>query len=360
MAPRSDTTRRRTPSSLVSKRLRKAHNSIPSCPGDVQQLDVLYPRAKLIKQFGNGKSGAIVILIQHDGVDKIVKFYMDAYKPVRSQVNRHTSTSKERYQTNNNRPLTEVLTSQCLSGTVGYPSVERVLCTYIPPSWKAHFKITNTISHPTLATVVSAAPGVCLNELPLHGVSEKDRFAIVFRILHIMECGFKKLGRSFRHTDLHPGNIIIDCNKRVRTVLKWQDDLLRHRKVTFEGPGVTIIDFDLSHVNIPVFNALTETTTLTAGRRIVKTLRKSVKPVDMVTLKFFTKHVRSYQRLANVVYTLMKTPSNSDARNWYCIACTLLNKTAHDQGLQLRLGATVSDCVQQNAPFLEIGDSLQQ
>ena len=257
----------------------------------------------------------------------------------------------EPYRRKNRRPFAEALVSKTVSGLSGYPAVERVLCAKIPARWKTHFRMRqSTHNHPTLVLVSTAASGVPLLELPLQELSTKSRLAIAMRILQILHTGQTRLGRTFAHADLHPGNIIVNTGKHVRVALQWQDSLLRSQKVWYDCPEVTIIDFDLSRVEDRTFKKLTIPDTF--YQQMYHAMRK-YKIINEVTLKMLFRCIQSYQNLANVLCRLSMSPGSFDTRNWYAIAQSLLYDHQSTRQNQLHMGRTVEECIRKNAKLMD-------
>lgn len=292
------------------------------------------------KAFHNGKSGACTFLVDTPKGQRIVKYYHNAYKTSSDPIHQQHSDA-----INNARPFREVLTLSALSNTDGFPTVYRINIALPPLAWFRQLNLPlPKIKHIYgLFIEMSLAPGEPLNKLNLTKCNHSDLCAIGFRILHLLGAAQTILGSSFMHNDLHPGNIIVNPKKRVSTIVHLSD----HTPVRFQGPQVTIIDFDLAHVPKSWFIK-------TIGRSSVYAkcidFFQTIKPFNMSTYLF----LRQNYGLSPQVLLKNLQVSNPDLANWFIIMHVLLNvhRTTASPPCTPKLCHTFSSCLHANYHLL--------
>ena len=299
----------------VSSRIITAIRALPQCPLQKVHLNTLYPQGP-DKMFGVGRSGAYVFRIQTDKGPILLKYYADAYS------NHPGTDKKQSYSTKNPRPFREVLCLKALSGIQGFPVVHATHCARLPMSWLQQFGVS-TEDHIKrfgnlcgLTITMSLAHGVSLAELDVPVKSgERTQFGrgLCCRILYLLDRAKQELGYSFRHNDLHPGNIIVDMSKSVTTTLKWTDSQHQTQSCTFQSPDVTIIDFDLANISNSAFQnaiAIRDSSNLSWIQSIMTNTVRAWKPADQMSFYFVSKH-----RKTTEINSLLKHTSNLKLHN---------------------------------------------
>lgn len=188
--------------------IQSLRNKSSTCVQDPRPADAVSLQA--------GQSGNDVFMIQYEGNSAVLKTY---------RVSDDTGSANE-----DSRPFRDIYTSCVMSGTVGFPLMYTMGCTHID-NVRHIFMITER---------AHGKPLVDINPLTL---SLQQMKAILLVLLHIMSVAKQKLGKSFMHNDLHPGNILIDINQ------KFPLSTLNINGVEIEGgdwPLVTLIDFDMT------------------------------------------------------------------------------------------------------------------
>lgn len=268
---------------------------------------------KIKSQFGAGKSGAFVFLIEDTygyvtGVKKelcVLKYYAGSYNDEGTPIDE--------------RPFRELVTQCRMSGVDGYPCLYWFGCMKTPYAWFNKLQSTEVPRAKTGAFgVQNVTKGTQLMHVQLRNLDQEQISAIAARLLVLIEFARRRMGNDFQHFDLHPENIFIDTECKDLLIL----ELAKDNQIAVPCPGVNLIDFDLVRgeniINLPKGQPQLD--------RILpeQWSRYSSMPIPERTIEWGVKVVgaREFMRL---FIKLQQRVAPPDIKNWILIVNVLLH-----------------------------------